>query len=156
MRTPRRLLTCIAIALLLPVQARAQSNRVLDIVEAVFDRFLVSAAKEQAESGNVRTQLEDAEAKIAKYEKCARDFEAGGGSSPVGWGRLRPGRPSRPSAAPMPSRCGRSARRSWMDRRMPPRKPEASSSLSIGASGIASAAISPVIARGSRRRRSTS
>jgi len=79
MRAPCRLLAFIAVALLLPASARAQSNRVLDIVEAVFDRFLVSAAKEQAESGNVRTQLEDAEAKIAKYERCARDFEAGGG-----------------------------------------------------------------------------
>jgi len=79
MRPTRFVASLLAVALLLPAPALAQSNRVLDIVEAVFDRFLVSAAKEQAETGSVRTQLEDVEAKITKYEKCARDFETGGG-----------------------------------------------------------------------------
>jgi len=55
MRPTRFVASLLAAALLLPAPARAQSNRVLDIVEAVFDRFLVSAAKEQAETGNVRT-----------------------------------------------------------------------------------------------------
>ncbi|MEY4608054.1 MAG: hypothetical protein RL625_271 [Gemmatimonadota bacterium] len=79
MRAVRLVALLTAATLVLPSSAQAQSNRVLDIVEAVFDRFLVSAAKEQAETGDIRTQLEDAEAKITKYERCARDFETGGG-----------------------------------------------------------------------------
>lgn len=79
MRPARLVAALVAVALLLPAPARAQSNRVLDIVEAVFDRFLVSAAKEQAETGEIRNQLEDVEAKITKYDRCVRDFETGGG-----------------------------------------------------------------------------
>jgi hypothetical protein len=82
MRTSPRLLAAFtAAALLLPATARAQSDRALDITEAILDRFFTAHAKEKAERDGVAPQVEDQDAKIAKYEQCKRDFEAAGSAS---------------------------------------------------------------------------
>lgn len=82
MRTVHRLLAAVtAAALLLPAPARAQSDRALDITEAILDRFFTAHAKEKAEREGVAPQVEDQDAKIAKYEQCKRDFEAAGSAT---------------------------------------------------------------------------
>jgi hypothetical protein len=82
MRILRRLFTALAAgALLVPVAARAQSDRALDITEAILDRFFTAHAKEKAERESVTPQVEDQDAKIRKYEQCKRDFEAAGSAS---------------------------------------------------------------------------
>ncbi len=63
----------------------AQSDRALDLTEAILDRFFTAHAKEKSEAGSVSTQLSDTEAKIAKFEQCKRDFEAAGS---IAGGRL--------------------------------------------------------------------
>ncbi len=63
----------------------AQSDRALDLTEAILDRFFTAHAKEKSESGSVSTQLSDSEAKIAKFEQCKRDYET---VASVGGGRL--------------------------------------------------------------------
>jgi len=82
MRTVPRLLTVLtAAALLVPATARAQSDRALDITEAILDRFFTAHAKEKAEREGVTPQVEDQDAKIRKYEQCKRDFEAAGSAT---------------------------------------------------------------------------
>lgn len=82
MRTVHRLLAAVtAAALLVPAPARAQSDRALDITEAILDRFFTAHAKEKAEREGVAPQVEDQDAKIAKYEQCKRDFEAAGSAT---------------------------------------------------------------------------
>ncbi len=65
----------------LPARAEAQSDRVLDITEAILDRFFTAHAKEKAEQETVAPQVSDAEAKIQKFEQCKRDFEAAGSAT---------------------------------------------------------------------------
>ena len=82
MRSSRLLIAAAAFAaLLLPAPARAQSDRALDITEAILDRFFTAHAKEKSERETVAPQVDDAEARIRKYEECKRDFEAAGSAS---------------------------------------------------------------------------
>lgn len=82
MRTARHLLaTLTATAFLFPATATAQSDRALDITETILDRFFTAHAKEKSESEATTTQVSDAEARIAKFEQCKRDFEAAGSAS---------------------------------------------------------------------------
>ena len=82
MRSSRLLIAAAAFAaLLLPAPARAQSDRALDITEAILDRFFTEHAKEKSERETVAPQVDDAEARIRKYEECKRDFEAAGSAS---------------------------------------------------------------------------
>ena len=76
MRLVRPALYAVAVVCLLPPTLAAQGGgaRLLDITEAVLDRFLTSAAKEQSEGTASRTALEDADARIARFEKCVRDI----------------------------------------------------------------------------------
>ena len=78
MRLVRPALHAVVVACLLPLTLAAQGGgaRLLDITEAVLDRFLTAAAKEQAEGTASRTALEDADARIARFEKCVRDIES--------------------------------------------------------------------------------
>ncbi len=86
MRTPRPFLMLLAAAAFIaPAGASAQSDRALDLTEAILDRFLSAHEKEKTESGAVSTQLSDADARIAKFEQCKRDFETAGN---VAGGRL--------------------------------------------------------------------
>ena len=61
---------------LLPLPLAAQGARQLDIAEEALDRFITAAAKEQAEGTASKTKLEDADARIARFEKCKSDIEA--------------------------------------------------------------------------------
>lgn len=82
MRSARHLVAALAAAALLgPATARAQSDRALDITEAIVDRFFTAHAKEKSESEAMTPQVSDAEAKIAKFEQCKRDFETAGSVS---------------------------------------------------------------------------
>ncbi len=82
MRTTRHLLAaCLAAVCLLPAAAQAQSDRALDLTEAILDRFFTAHAKEKAERETVTPQVQDAESRLAKYEQCRRDFEAAGSAS---------------------------------------------------------------------------
>jgi hypothetical protein len=74
-----------AAAAALPAPAIAQGDRALDVTEAILDRFFTAHEKEKAENGTVSTQVSDADAKIAKFEQCKRDYEAVAG---VAGGRL--------------------------------------------------------------------
>lgn len=60
----------------LPVALAAQGARAFEITEPVLDRFITAAAKEQAEGSVSQTKLEDADARIARFEKCKNDIEA--------------------------------------------------------------------------------
>lgn len=82
----------------LPLPLLAQGARQLDIPEPVLDRFLTAAAKEQAEGTASKTQLEDADARIARFEKCKSDIEAIGSVA----GRLGLAAARRT----IPSKCG--------------------------------------------------
>lgn len=82
MRHHRTVLAAAAFAALLaPAAARAQSDRALDITEAVLDRFFTAHAKEKSDRETVAPQVSDADARIQKYEQCKRDFEAAGSAS---------------------------------------------------------------------------
>ncbi len=82
MRTARTILAATAFAAaLVPAPARAQSDRALDITEAILDRFFTAHAKEKTERETVAPQVDDADARIRKYEQCRRDFEAAGSAS---------------------------------------------------------------------------
>lgn len=82
MRSIRLLITSAAVAALLaPATIRAQSDRALDVTEAVLDRFFTAHAKEKAERETVALQVDDADARIRKYEECRRDFEAAGSAT---------------------------------------------------------------------------
>ena len=82
MRSTRRLAAALVSAiLLLPASAQAQSDRALDITEAILDRFFTAHAKEKSETQGMTTQITDSEAKIAKFEQCKRDFEAAGSAT---------------------------------------------------------------------------
>ena len=83
MRPRRPLLAAalLAFAVALPAPLHAQSDRVLDLTESILDRFFTAHAKEKTESEGVHPQVSDAEAKIAKFEQCKRDFEAAGSAS---------------------------------------------------------------------------
>lgn len=82
MRPVRPLLSAVlAAALLLPAAAQAQSDRALDITEAILDRFFTAHAKEKSESEGMTSQVADADARIAKFEQCKRDFEAAGSAT---------------------------------------------------------------------------
>ncbi|MBX7119252.1 MAG: hypothetical protein K1X31_09680 [Gemmatimonadaceae bacterium] len=82
MRSIRSFLAAAAVAaFLVPAAARAQSDRALDITEAILDRFFTAHAKEKSERETVQPQVDDAEARLRKYEQCRRDFEAAGSAS---------------------------------------------------------------------------
>ena len=82
MHSARHLVAALAAAaFLFPSAARAQSDRALDITEAILDRFFTAHAKEKSETEGMTTQISDSEAKIAKFEQCRRDFEAAGSAS---------------------------------------------------------------------------
>lgn len=82
MRLSRAVLAAAAVAsVLLPAAARAQSDRALDVTEAILDRFFTAHAKEKSERETVTPQVSDADAKIQKYEQCKRDFEAAGSAT---------------------------------------------------------------------------
>lgn len=82
MRTTRKLLIGLAtVAALVPAPARAQTDRALDVTEAILDRFFTAHAKEKAERETIAPQVDDADARIRKYEECRRDFEAAGSAT---------------------------------------------------------------------------
>jgi len=82
MRSVRHLLAALTLAALaVPTAARAQSDRALDITEAILDRFFTANAKEKSESEATSAQVSDAEARIAKFEQCKKDFEMAGSAS---------------------------------------------------------------------------
>lgn len=82
MRTIRVLLIgATLVASAAPIPARAQSDRALDVTEAILDRFFTAHAKEKAERETVAPQVDDADARIRKYEECRRDFEAAGSAT---------------------------------------------------------------------------
>ena len=66
----------LALLSVMPAVLVAQGARQTDIPEEVLDRFITAAAKEQAEGTASKTQLEDADARIARFEKCKNDIEA--------------------------------------------------------------------------------
>jgi hypothetical protein len=68
-------------AVALPANVAAQSDRVLDVTEAILDRFFTAHAKEKSESETTAPQVSDAEARIQKFEQCKKDFEAAGSAS---------------------------------------------------------------------------
>lgn len=79
---PSRLLSLLAAAVVsLPLPAHAQSNKALDLTEEILDRFFTAYDKEKNESTGVSSELQDTDAKIAKFEQCRRDFEAAGSAS---------------------------------------------------------------------------
>ena len=89
MRTTRPFLAAMfAAAVLVPAPARAQSDRALDITEAILDRFFTAHAKEKSEREGIAPQVEEAEARISKYEQCRRDFETAGSASGSRFGGL--------------------------------------------------------------------
>lgn len=82
MRSIRSLVIGFAtLAAFAPVPARAQSDRALDVTEAIIDRFFTAHAKEKTERETVAPQVSDAEERIRKYDQCRRDFEAAGSAS---------------------------------------------------------------------------
>jgi hypothetical protein len=80
---PARLLSLLTVAAVVsfPAPVRAQSNKALDLTEEILDRFFTAYDKEKNEASGVSSQLEDTDAKIAKFEQCKRDFEAAGSAS---------------------------------------------------------------------------
>ncbi|MBL8996907.1 MAG: hypothetical protein JNL44_06280 [Gemmatimonadetes bacterium] len=80
---PSRSLILLAAALVLAPSAPlpAQSNKALDITEEILDRFFTAHEKEKNESSGLSSELQDTDAKIAKFEQCKRDFEAAGSAT---------------------------------------------------------------------------
>lgn len=65
-------------AALVAVPAPAHAQRVIDLTADMLERWLNGKDKENQETKAVQSQLTDADAKIAKFEQCKRDFEAAG------------------------------------------------------------------------------
>lgn len=63
---------------LVAVPSPAHGQRVIDLTADMLERWLNAKDKENQEIKGVQAQLTDADARIAKFEQCRRDFEAAG------------------------------------------------------------------------------
>jgi hypothetical protein len=71
----------LAATMLAATPTTASAQKVIDLTVDMLDRWLSGHEKEKSETKNVEPQLAEADAKIAKFEQCKKDWETAGAAS---------------------------------------------------------------------------